>query len=129
MSERESRAADLVSEYLDNFDEWVSDEYEAKARSFAAKAELDEPINRAPSSIAAGAIYAAGLLVNEKRTQAEVAAACDVSKPTIRNTYQEVIEAEGYEVEPRSESGPSHTGLARMKRAAKRLFQRGEGDE
>jgi transcription initiation factor TFIIIB Brf1 subunit/transcription initiation factor TFIIB len=128
MSERESRAADLVSEYLDNFDEWVSDEYEAKARSFATKAELDEPINRAPSSIAAGAIYAAGLLVNEKRTQAEVAAACDVTKPTIRATYTEIIEAEGYEVEPRSESGPSHTGLTRMKRAAKRLFQRGESE-
>jgi transcription initiation factor TFIIIB Brf1 subunit/transcription initiation factor TFIIB len=126
--ERESRAADLVSEYLDNLDEWASDEYEATARQFARKAELDEPINRAPSSIAAGAIYAAGLLVNEKRTQAEVAAACDVTKPTIRRTYTEIVEAEGYEVEPRPESGPSHTGIARIKRAAKGIFQRGGGE-
>ena len=125
MSDAESQAAALVADYLDNFEEWTSDQFEQRAVAMARNAELNEPINRAPSSIAAGAIYAAGLLVNEKRTQPEVAAACEVSEATIRKTYAEIIEAEGFEVEPRSEPGPSHTGIARVKRAAVELF-RGE---
>ena len=93
-----SRAEQLVSDYIDNFDEWTSDEYEARAREMARNAELNEPINRAPSSIAAGAIYACGLLVNEKRTQDQVSAACGVSKPTISDVYAEILAAEGFDV-------------------------------
>jgi len=125
MSAAESRAATLVSEYVDNFEPSVSDEHETKAQQFARDAELNEPINRAPSSIAAGAIYAAGVVVNEKRTQGEVAAACEVSQQTIRSAYTEILEAEGYSLKHRSDSDASPVGVARLKRAAKRLFERG----
>ena len=123
----DSEAAALVSQYVENFDGWTSDQFEAKAKDFARNADLNEPINRAPSSIAAGAIYAAGLVVNEKRTQPEVAEACDVSAATIRKAYVDILEAEGWEVEPRSESGPEHTGIARVKHRLSAFF--GGGSE
>ena len=49
---------------------------------------------RAPAG-AAAAIYAASLLCNEKKTQREVADVAQVTEVTIRNRYQEQIEAMG----------------------------------
>jgi len=51
---------------------------------------------KSPTSLAAAAIYAASLLCNEKQTQAEVGEAAQVSEVTIRNRYQEQIEAMGF---------------------------------
>lgn len=48
---------------------------------------------KAPTGFAAAAIYAAALLCNEKRTQKEVAEVAQVTEVTIRNRYQEQIEA------------------------------------
>ena len=126
MSEDQSRAATLVDEYLSNLPEWTSDEYAETARDMARNAELNEPINRAPSSIAAGAIYGAGLIVNEKRTQAEVIAACDVSEPTLRKAYTEILEADGYEIEPDSSPGRTPGPIVRLRRTAESLFSGGE---
>ena len=129
MSATESRAAELVDEYLAAHDGWTSDEFEAKATRLARKAELDEPINRAPSSVAAGAIYAAGLLVNEKLTQEQVSAASGVTEVTISSTYREIIEAEGYRVEPSASHDaattvPDEDPIAEAARAkAKRRFR------
>jgi transcription initiation factor TFIIB len=46
-----------------------------------------------PVGVAAAAIYAAGLLLDEKRTQDEIATVADVSTVTIRERYPELLEA------------------------------------
>lgn len=48
---------------------------------------------KSPTAYAAAAIYASALLCNEKRTQREVAEVAQVTEVTIRNRYQEQIEA------------------------------------
>ena len=48
---------------------------------------------KSPTGYAAAAIYAAALLCNEKKTQREVAEVAQVTEVTIRNRYQEQIEA------------------------------------
>ena len=50
---------------------------------------------KSPTGYAAAAIYAASLLCNEKKTQREVADVAQVTEVTIRNRYQEQIEAMG----------------------------------
>jgi Transcription initiation factor IIB (TFIIB) len=50
---------------------------------------------KSPTGYAAAAIYAASLLCNEKKTQREVANVAQVTEVTIRNRYQEQIEAMG----------------------------------
>ena len=50
---------------------------------------------KSPTGYAAAAIYAASLLCNEKKTQREVAGVAEVTTVTIRNRYQEQIEAMG----------------------------------
>lgn len=52
---------------------------------------------KSPTGFAAAAIYAAALLCNEKKTQAEVAEVAQVTEVTIRNRYQEQINALGLE--------------------------------
>jgi len=53
----------------------------------------DFSIGKSPRSIAASAIYSAGTLVNDvKITQEEVSDISNVSKVTIRNTYQKQLE-------------------------------------
>lgn len=47
---------------------------------------------KAPTAVAAGVLYAAGQLTNEKLTQNEVARVADVSNVTIRSRYQEQLE-------------------------------------
>lgn len=48
-----------------------------------------------PRSVAAGCIYAAALLHNDRLTQKEVAEVAGVTPSTIRRTYREVLEREG----------------------------------
>lgn len=50
---------------------------------------------RSPSGFAAAAIYVAGLLCNEQKTQHEIADVANVTEVTIRDRYQEQIEAMG----------------------------------
>jgi transcription initiation factor TFIIB len=50
---------------------------------------------KSPTGYAAAAIYAASLLCNQKKTQREVAEVAQVTEVTIRNRYQEQIEAMG----------------------------------
>ena len=61
-------------------------------RSAAGKGLLS---GKSPTGYAAAAIYAASLLCNEKKTQREVADVAQVTEVTIRNRYQEQIEAMG----------------------------------
>lgn len=74
----------------------LSEEVQAKAtdviETSTAKGLLS---GKSPTGYAAAAIYAAALLCNEKKTQREVADVAQVTTVTIRNRYQEQIEAMG----------------------------------
>ncbi len=74
----------------------LSEEVEQKTREIIRKT-ADEGLlsGKSPTGYAAAAIYAASLLCNEKKTQREVAEVAQVTEVTIRNRYQEQIEAMG----------------------------------
>jgi len=72
----------------------ASEEVIAKANEIIdTAAEQGLLSGKSPTGFAAAAIYAAGLLCNEKKTQREVADVANVTEVTIRNRYQEQIEA------------------------------------
>ncbi|WP_137287761.1 transcription initiation factor IIB [Halorussus salinisoli] len=74
----------------------VSEEVKMQANEIIDKsAEQGLLSGKSPTGFAAAAIYAASLLCNEKKTQREVAEVAQVTEVTIRNRYQEQIEAMG----------------------------------
>ena len=74
----------------------VSEEVRTKAEQIIeTTAEEGLLSGKSPTGYAAAAIYAASLLCNEKKTQREVAEVAAVTEVTIRNRYQEQIEAMG----------------------------------
>jgi transcription initiation factor TFIIB len=93
----EVKPADPAS-YVGRFasDLAVSDEAERRARDLLETAKSRAlHSGKNPVGLAAAAIYAAALLSNEKVTQSEVSEVADVSEVTIRNRYQELLEADG----------------------------------
>ncbi|MGZ0747212.1 MULTISPECIES: transcription initiation factor IIB [unclassified Haloparvum] len=75
----------------------LSEEVQAKATEIIdVSAEEGLLSGKSPTGFAAAAIYAASLLCNEKKTQREVAEVAQVTEVTIRNRYQEQIEAMGF---------------------------------
>ncbi|WFO76105.1 transcription initiation factor IIB family protein [Desulfurococcaceae archaeon MEX13E-LK6-19] len=56
----------------------------------AKKKELAS--GRGPIGLAAASVYVASILLDEKRTQQEVASACNITDVTIRNRYSDIIE-------------------------------------
>jgi transcription initiation factor TFIIB len=74
----------------------LSEEVQAKAKEIIdTTAEQGLLSGKSPTGFAAAAIYAASLLCNQKKTQREVADVAQVTEVTIRNRYQEQIEAMG----------------------------------
>jgi transcription initiation factor TFIIB len=74
----------------------LSEEVKGKAEEIITEtAEQGLLSGKSPTGYAAAAIYAASLLCNEKKTQREVADVAQVTEVTIRNRYQEQIEAMG----------------------------------
>ena len=74
----------------------LSEEVQTKANEIIeTTAEEGLLSGKSPTGYAAAAIYAASLLCNEKKTQREVADVAQVTEVTIRNRYQEQIEAMG----------------------------------
>ncbi len=72
----------------------LPDEVERSARELLDNAKEDGVTSgKSPVGLAAAAIYAASLLTNHKVTQSEVSEVTDVSEVTIRNRYQELLEA------------------------------------
>jgi len=72
----------------------LSDGVERRARELLTDAQSTGVTSgKSPVGLAAAAIYAASLLTNEKVTQSEVSEVTDVSEVTIRNRYQELLEA------------------------------------
>ena len=83
-----------VGRFISELD--LSDETERRARELLRTAKsrgLHSGKN--PVGLAAAAVYAAGLLTNSDVTQAAVSDVADVSEVTIRNRYQELLEADG----------------------------------
>jgi transcription initiation factor TFIIB len=75
----------------------LSEEAEQRARQLLAGARDAGLLSgKSPVGLAAAAVYAAGLLTNEKVTQNQVSAVANVSEVTIRNRYKELLEAEGF---------------------------------
>ncbi|WP_435098958.1 transcription initiation factor IIB [Halorubrum sp. N11] len=73
----------------------LSDEAERRARSLLDTAkEQGIHSGKSPVGLAAAAVYAASLLVNEKVTQSDVSDVANISEVTIRNRYHELLEAE-----------------------------------
>ena len=72
----------------------VSEEVQIKAKEIIdVSAQQGLLSGKSPTGFAAAAIYSASLLCNEKQTQAEVSDVAQVTEVTIRNRYQEQIEA------------------------------------
>ncbi len=73
----------------------LSAETERRARELLATGErATVHVGKSPVGLAAAAVYAAALLTNEKVTQSEVSEVADISEVTIRNRYQELLDAE-----------------------------------
>ncbi|MFB6112986.1 MAG: transcription initiation factor IIB family protein [Halodesulfurarchaeum sp.] len=72
----------------------LSEEVERRARQLLKNAQ-DKGVTsgKSPVGLAAAAIYAASLLTNQKVTQTAVSDVTNVSEVTIRNRYQELLEA------------------------------------
>ncbi|QLH81406.1 transcription initiation factor IIB [Halosimplex pelagicum] len=71
----------------------VSDEAERLARELLDVAKREGAHSgKSPAGLAAAAIYAAANLTNEKLTQAAVSSVADVSRVTIRDRYQELLD-------------------------------------
>uniref|UniRef100_UPI003D96E364 transcription initiation factor IIB n=1 Tax=Halomicrococcus sp. NG-SE-24 TaxID=3436928 RepID=UPI003D96E364 len=72
----------------------VSDEAERRAHDLLKTAKrTGVHSGKSPVGLAAAAVYAGSLLSNEKVTQSEVSDVASVSEVTIRNRYQELLEA------------------------------------
>ncbi|QGN08027.1 transcription initiation factor IIB [Halorhabdus sp. CBA1104] len=84
----------------------VGDELERRARKLLARAKEDGVHSgKNPTGLAAGAIYAAGLLTGDRVTQGAVAETADVSEVTIRDRYSELLALlESGDVDARSEA-------------------------
>jgi transcription initiation factor TFIIB len=83
-------------EYLPRFasDLDLSDEAERKARALLETAKAQNVHSgKSPVGLAAAAIYAAGILCNERVTQSDVSDVTEISEVTIRNRYQELLQA------------------------------------
>ncbi|QLC33966.1 transcription initiation factor IIB [Halarchaeum sp. CBA1220] len=84
--------ASYVPRFVSELD--LNDEVERRARDLLKTAgDKGVTSGKSPVGLAAAAIYAASLLANQKVTQSEVSAVTDVSEVTIRNRYQELLEA------------------------------------
>jgi transcription initiation factor TFIIB len=85
-------------DYLPRFasDLGVSDEAEQRARELLETTMAEGYLSgKNPVGLAAAALYASALLVNEKVTQGAVGEVADVSEVTIRNRYKELLELDG----------------------------------
>ncbi|MFH5796971.1 transcription initiation factor IIB family protein [Haladaptatus sp. CMAA 1911] len=81
-----------VSRFASDLD--ISDESERRANELLKTAkEQGVHSGKSPVGLAAAAVYAGSLLSNEKVTQSEVSDVANVSEVTIRNRYQELLEA------------------------------------
>lgn len=67
-------------------------ELEEEAKRLISEYKERKPISGSPRAIAAGAIYLAALLLEQRLMEREIAEGLDVSLVTVRNRYQEIAE-------------------------------------
>ncbi|GAA0308196.1 transcription initiation factor IIB [Halarchaeum salinum] len=73
----------------------LGDEVERQARDLLESAKQKGIYSgKSPVGLAAAAVYAAGLLTNERVTQNQVSEVANISEVTIRNRYHELLEAQ-----------------------------------
>jgi transcription initiation factor TFIIB len=81
-----------VSRFVSELD--LPDEVERRARELLQTgAEENVHVGKSPVGLAAAAVYAAARLVGENVTQSAVSTVSDMSEVTIRNRYQELLDA------------------------------------
>ncbi len=86
--------ASYVARFASDLD--LRDETERRARELLETGKQEHVhVGKSPVGLAAAAVYAAARLTNEDVTQSDVSAVTDMSEVTIRNRYQELLEAEG----------------------------------
>ncbi len=82
-----------VARYVSALD--LPDEVERRARELLRTGkDAQVHVGKSPVGLAAAAVYAAAQLCNEKLTQSEVSDVASISEVTIRNRYQELLEAD-----------------------------------
>lgn len=89
---------DLLNKYLSQLDKEVSDRQLLQRMSntlLDIAQERNLHSGRSPTALAAGAIYGASQIIDEGLTQKEVGEASNTSTVTIRNRYQEMLQAYG----------------------------------
>lgn len=85
-------ASDYIPRFISELD--LPYTVEAKAIEIIALAkEMGLTSGKGPSGLAAASIYIASVLLNERKTQKEVATVADVTEVTIRNRYKELTQA------------------------------------
>jgi len=100
MSELEDLAQtpDIVTKCCHALSRSTTTEFREQAQGIARRAELEQPINRAPSTIAAAAVYLTGLQRDTRFSQQAIADAIDVSTVALRNCYPELADAESIDL-------------------------------
>ena len=98
-------ASEEIDPLLNDLDVEVSDTVVDNATEYAERADFEHPINRSPVAVAAGALYFACLLNNEKITQATIVDASPASEHALRESYIEILKHEGFQ-HPRFEESP-----------------------
>ena len=79
----------------------LSSKVQAKVAEIVRDVSEEELLSgKAPTGIAAAAIYMAAILCNENRTQKEIANVTGVTEVTIRNRYKELAEKLCIEIKP-----------------------------
>ncbi len=101
-----ARAPALVIQVVDELPRELDESFIDRATALAKRAEIEHPINKAPSTIAGAAVYLTGLLEEERFTQREVADAADVSPVAIRNCYPEIATYEEITIARRKGAAP-----------------------
>lgn len=85
---------DHIKRFADKLD--LSEEVRARARDIIEQAKEKEILaGKAPTGIAASALYIASNIEGEKRTQKEVAEMLNVTEVTVRNRSKELVEELG----------------------------------
>ncbi|WP_461864769.1 transcription initiation factor IIB [Thermococcus sp.] len=82
-------------EYVDRFGDQLalSQKTKNKAKKILSEAiQMGITSGKGPMGLAAAALYVAGLLEGEKRTQREVAEVAHVTEVTVRNRYKELVD-------------------------------------